>query len=354
MKLLTLSLGRRMPLAVTAVGIVAATAIAIPMANASERPAAPQVRSLSALARTLDANNAGGWVDASGQTIVNVTDQAGANQVRAAGGTPRMVAFSGATLKSTEATLRQMATVPGTAWVMDPKSNRVVVSVDQSVTGAKLATVQAAVDSVGGTVRMQRVAGTIATRITGGDAIFTGNARCSLGFNVVNAAKDRAFFLTAGHCTNAGTAWFADQAHQQSLGQTVASSFPGDDFGVVQLDAGVVRPGAFRLADGTQRDITGAIDAVVGQSVERSGSTSGVHSGTVTGLNATVNYAEGTVTGLIQTDVCAEAGDSGGALVAGDKAVGLTSGGSGDCTQGGETFFQPVTEPLQKFGLQVY
>jgi streptogrisin D len=40
--------------------------------------------------------------------------------------------------------------------------------------------------------------------------------------------------------------------------------------------------------------------------------------------------------------------------VAGDKAVGLTSGGSGDCTQGGETFFQPVTEPLQKFGLQVY
>ena len=46
-------------------------------------------------------------------------------------------------------------------------------------------------------------------------------------------------------------------------------------------------------------------------------------------------------------------GDSGGPLFAGDTALGMTSGGSGDCTAGGETFFQPVLEPLQKFGLSV-
>ncbi|MBI0384671.1 trypsin-like serine protease, partial [Streptomyces albiflaviniger] len=78
-----------------------------------------------------------------------------------------------------------------------------------------------------------------------------------------------------------------------------------------------------------------------------------VHDGEVTGLNATVNYQEGSVEGLIQTNVCAEPGDSGGALFAGDTALGLTSGGSGDCSSGGETFFQPVPEALQAFGAEI-
>ena len=55
---------------------------------------------------------------------------------------------------------------------------------------------------------------------------------------------------------------------------------------------------------------------------------------------------EGTVNGLIDTSVCAEPGDSGGALFDGGTALGLTSGGSGDCSSGGETFFQPVPAAL--------
>ena len=85
----------------------------------------------------------------------------------------------------------------------------------------------------------------------------------------------------------------------------------------------------------------------------RSGSTTQVHDGEVTGLNATVNYQEGSVEGLIQTNVCAEPGDSGGALFAGDTALGLTSGGSGDCSSGGETFFQPVPEALTAYGAEI-
>jgi streptogrisin C len=61
-----------------------------------------------------------------------------------------------------------------------------------------------------------------------------------------------------------------------------------------------------------------------------------------------VNYAEGAVTGLTRTDVCAEGGDSGGPWLTGDQAQGVTSGGFGDCTSGGETFFQPVNEILQR------
>jgi streptogrisin C len=78
-----------------------------------------------------------------------------------------------------------------------------------------------------------------------------------------------------------------------------------------------------------------------------------VHSGTVQAVNATVNYAEGTVYGLIQTNVCAEGGDSGGSLFSGTAAVGLTSGGSGNCTSGGTTFFQPVTAALNAYGVTI-
>ena len=78
-----------------------------------------------------------------------------------------------------------------------------------------------------------------------------------------------------------------------------------------------------------------------------------MHSGTVTQLNATVNYAEGSVSGLIRTTVCAEGGDSGGPLYAGGTAYGLTSGGSGNCSRGGVTYFQPVTEALNAYGVSV-
>ena len=52
--------------------------------------------------------------------------------------------------------------------------------------------------------------------------------------------------------------------------------------------------------------------------------------------------------------VCAEPGDSGGPLFDGTKAIGLTSGGSGNCSGGGVTYFQPVTEPLGAYGVNVY
>ena len=57
---------------------------------------------------------------------------------------------------------------------------------------------------------------------------------------------------------------------------------------------------------------------------------------------------------MIRTNVCAEPGDSGGPLFSGSTAIGLTSGGSGDCTSGGTTFFQPVTAALSAYGVSVY
>jgi streptogrisin B len=101
----------------------------------------------------------------------------------------------------------------------------------------------------------------------------------------------------------------------------------------------------------------GARNAQVGETLWRDGSTTGEHSGQVQALNVTVRYqGGGTVRGLIQTSICAEPGDSGGSLYskADNKAIGLTSGGSGDCRRGGTTFFQPVVAALNAFGVSVY
>ncbi|MEU5837831.1 S1 family peptidase [Streptomyces diacarni] len=241
------------------------------------------------------------------------------------------------------------ADVAGTAWHVDKESGKLVVTADSRVSGAGLARIRRAAGEVAGAVEIERVEGTYRKYLSGGDAIYAGQYRCSLGFNVRKGGTY--YFLTAGHCTEGGGNWYTDAGHSTLIGPTAGSSFPGNDYGLVRYsNSGVSHPGTVGSVD-----ITGAGDARVGQRVTRRGSTTGTHSGQVTGLNATVNYGGGDiVSGLIRTTVCAEPGDSGGPLYAGGTALGLTSGGSGDCSSGGTTFFQPVREALNAYGVSVY
>jgi streptogrisin D len=229
----------------------------------------------------------------------------------------------------------------------------VLLSVDSTVTGSRWATVQRVAARLSGIVRVQHVAGAFSTKLAGGDAIYGSSYRCSLGFNVRNSAGTY-FFLTAGHCGNLATTWYINSNHTTVAGTRTGTSFPNNDYAIIRYTGSVTHPGVVDLYNGSRQDITRSANAYVGERVRRSGSTSGVHSGTVTGLNATVNYAEGTVRGLIQTNVCAESGDSGGSLFDGSTALGLTSGGNGNCRSGGTTFFQPVTEALSVYGVSVY
>lgn len=195
----------------------------------------------------------------------------------------------------------------------------------------------------------------IAAAPQGGDPVYgAGGSRCTLGFNVRDSSNVY-YFLTSRRCGgNIGTVFYANSTGTIVLGTTVGVS-PGDkDYAIVKYASGITPPGTVNLYNGASHDITSAANAYVGEAVKRSGSTSGVRSGTVTAVNVTVNYATGTVRGLIQTNVCAEGGDSGGPLFDGGKALGLTSGGSGNCSSGGTTYFQPVTEPLAVYGVTVY
>ena len=300
-----------------------------------------------AVADKLGTRAAGTYFDRSREAmVVAVTDQAAAERVRAAGGAARVVEHSAAELDRVSAELTVAANVPGTAWGVDPVENKVVVSIDDTVDAAELARLQAVLADDGDAARVERIAGTFTPLIAGGDAILGGGYRCSLGFNVRTSTGDH--FLTAGHCTNAVWGWSSPRA------TTVGSSFPGDDYGLARYTSSTSRSGDVNLYNGARQDITTAGNAYVNQTVWRSGSTTGLRSGRVTGVNQTVRYAQGTVRGLVRTTVCAQPGDSGGPFFAGSIALGLTSGGSGNCTFGGTTFFQPVTEALSRYQATVY
>ncbi|MEW2623055.1 S1 family peptidase [Streptomyces sp. NPDC048106] len=238
------------------------------------------------------------------------------------------------------------ADVPGTAWAVDAKNNKVVVTVDSTVSQAAIAKIKKEAGADAGALTIKRTAGKFNKLISGGDAIYGGSYRCSLGFNVHSGSTY--YFLTAGHCGEVASTWYSNSAHTTVLGTNVGYSFPGNDFALVKYtNTSIAHPSAV----GSQT-ISSAATPSVGQTVYRRGSTTGTHSGKVTALNTTVNYGSGDiVSGLIQTTVCAEGGDSGGPLYNGSVAYGLTSGGSGDCTSGGTTFFQPVTEALSYYGV---
>ncbi|WP_439657225.1 S1 family peptidase [Lentzea sp. HUAS TT2] len=251
-------------------------------------------------------------------------------------------------------TLREKASVPGTAWAVNPTTNEVLVTADSTVTGTKWDNLVSTVNAMGAGVKLQRTAGTFKLFAEGGDAIFAGNSRCSLGFNVVTG-DGRPAILTAGHCTAAGRQ-FSLTPGGRAAATVVRSTFPGNgDFALLTYNnRDTAAPSEVDTGNGRKVRIQRAAEARVGTQVQRMGSTTGLRAGRVTGLNATVNYPEGRVTGLIQTTVCAEGGDSGGPMfTANGNAIGLTSGGSGDCRSGGVTFFQPVTRALAAVGARI-
>ncbi|MEC4575569.1 S1 family peptidase [Streptomyces virginiae] len=261
---------------------------------------------------------------------------------------PQDGGFSADRLASAGASVLR-ADVAGTAWHADPATGTLVVSADSTVSAAAIARIKREAGTEAGALRIERIPGKLTKLASGGDAIYANSWRCSLGFNVRSGANYYA--LTAGHCTDGAGTWWTNSARTNVLGSTAGSSFPNNDYGLIKYASNTPAP------PGTvgSQDITSAVNATVNMSVTRRGSTTGIHSGRVTGLNATVNYGGGDVVyGMIRTNVCAEPGDSGGPLYSGTRAVGLTSGGSGNCSSGGTTFFQPVVEALNAYGVSVY
>ena len=104
-----------------------------------------------------------------------------------------------------QAAIERAVPFGGTAIGVDARSGQVVVTVDSSVTGARLASVRAALRPFGSAARLDYATGTFRTLAIGGDAIYGSKYRCSLGFNVRSGSTY--YFLTAGHCGKVEPTW---------------------------------------------------------------------------------------------------------------------------------------------------
>ncbi len=292
---------------------------------------------------------AGAWLDPGGALVVATADPAGAPVIAEADARPVVTARSAGELEEVQAQLDAAASAAGGevgSWYVDPRSNAVVVATTDRAAGEAFV---AAADATTEPIRIEVVAERprLFADLVGGQAILAAaGGRCSIGFSARSGAA--AFVLTAGHCTEVGGDWAG--ADGVRIGPVAATDFPGDDFGAISVANTAAWTPTATVAGSTP--VAGATAAPIGASVCRSGSTTGFRCGTVLAGNATVNYGGGDVVrGLTRTDACAEPGDSGGSVVSGNQAQGLTSGGSGNCRTGGVTFFQPIDEVLDSYGL---
>ncbi|GGW12960.1 serine protease [Streptomyces capoamus] len=302
------------------------------------------------LRAALGAHYAGAWVrGAESDTLtVATTDPADVPAIRALGAAARVVHHSLAALDAAKARLDRAATRHAATdtpeWYVDVPSNALVVRAVRPG-AARLLLAAAHVDaSLVRTVKSAEHPRPLYD-LRGGDAYYIDNSsRCSIGFPVTRGTQQG--FATAGHCGRPGST--TTGANRVAQGTFQASVFPGNDMAWVAANTNWT---ATPYVNGSSAQVTGSTQATVGSSVCRSGSTTGWHCGTVQQLNSSVTYQEGTVTGVTRTSVCAEPGDSGGSFLSGSQAQGVTSGGTGNCTSGGTTYFQPVNPILQSYGL---
>ena len=253
---------------------------------------------------------------------------------------PHQARYSAAQLAAVTSALNAHARIPGTAWATEPQRDQVVVSIDRR------------------SPRRIRPGCSASSRSTAARcASSTSPARCT----PTSAAATRS---TAGSTAARSASTSAPAARTTSSPPgTAATSRPpgtrtaatpgcsarrpaaasrGNDYAIVQYTGGVAHAGTVDLYNGSTPGhhlVPRTPSWGIGQAQRQ-------HDAACTAARSRrstrpCNYAEGTVSGLIKTNVCAESGDSGGSLFAGTKALGLTSGGSGNCSSGGTTYFQP-------------
>lgn len=327
-------------------GITAAEA----RSRLADQPA--QARTARRLDETLD-DAAGTFIDPdSGDLRVNVLDAEAAGQARDAGVVPVRVAHDLDDLEQARRALGSLDAPDGVTWAVDVPSNSLVIGVPDSSDGPATDRFLEDARALDVPVTVETIAGVAAPQaFYGGEAILgASGGRCSAGF-VTASRSGRPYLVTAGHCTDGSATWSGDG---QVIGNTVRSSFPGNDYGVI----GIANPtaldprGAVLYGSGAI-DITGAARVPVGATVCKTGSTTGTTCGQVLRYDVTVNYADGAVGQLTESNTCTQPGDSGGALYAGSQAQGVVSGGSiaGCSASGFRSYFQPIDEALAVYGL---
>ncbi|MCW4352567.1 S1 family peptidase [Hoyosella sp. YIM 151337] len=170
----------------------------------------------------------------------------------------------------------------------------------------------------------------------GGDAFLAGAAgnqlRCSLGFNAEGPGAS-VINITAGHCnpegpdsSNTPATFLGGPLDGKQFGTFTQTDMNGADYGVITIHEDFVD--LFQTAGvrgGNDIHVTGTADPVVGMPVCKSGVTTGFTCGVITSANLRVDVGARTLDNAFTADICALQGDSGGAIISGTRAVGVSS-----------------------------
>ncbi|MFC5291278.1 S1 family peptidase [Actinokineospora guangxiensis] len=301
----------------------------------------------------LGSTYAGSWFDpASNRLIAQTTDPAKAEALAGHDFQVRTVRHSSAALDSAKTGIDSMAGKNAPAavngWYVDVRTNSVVITVNRHKLDTAAKEFVGAAADLHPSVRVveeEHSPQPLADVVGGWPYYINFAGRCSVGFAVHGG------FVTAGHCGGVGAT--ASDSNGAVLGSFAGSTFPYYDYGWVRTNAGVNLHGYVEGYDGYWYYVRGSAQAAVNSGICRSGSTTGMWCGTIVARGQTVNYPQGIVYNLTRTTVCAEPGDSGGSWLSANQAQGVTSGGSGNCSSGGVTFYQEVNPILSAYGLSL-
>lgn len=316
---------------------------------------------------------AGAWIAADGRPTVGVTSADAAKIVAADGYQTKLAPISADGLDQTVDQLTKwISALPQNIGSqiggigIDVLNNQIVLNVANSPVGQmlNLPTLIARIK----VVLSPNSGGNVVKRPMGGDTYISttralGGAHevitiCSFGFNSVDA-KGNALSISAGHCDpNIGRPNKDAPVYVPDVRNIIASPLAGNfakaslgnpanglDYSLIKLSDRAVRAGMdqprVRGANGTTLTLTGTADPVIGAPVCKSGQSSAFSCGVVTADRVetqlmTEDGTSKTIRGFA-TSACTLSGDSGGPIVTGSLALGITSGSNSssapDCTQ---------------------
>lgn len=177
--------------------------------------------------------------------------------------------------------------------------------------------------------------------LLGGDAYEArsgGNGlQCSLGFNAVDGAG-APVNISAGHCDpNPASAG----SQSASVANSMAGNLTGPTVGTFEktvlqgLDYSIIRPNPasapllannlVRVPNAEALRITGTASPVVGMPACKAGNTTGFNCGTVTEVGRSIQVRDRVIDNGFKMDICALRGDSGGPIITGTEALGISS-----------------------------
>ncbi|WP_410871281.1 S1 family peptidase [Nocardia sp. A7] len=305
---------------------------------------------------------AGSWLSDQGNAVVALSQGPGVDQAReaaqSAGFEVRNVAKSESTLRGEKTAFENwLAAAPPEisalvrGVVVDTVNNSIAVRVQQAglplpsfIDPARVIVTAPPVAGERVDLAATPVAGDGNGALAGGDGyasvIGRSSLRCSLGFNGTDRSGN-VVNISAGHCNpdieSAGTGNAAaiyevnnDRAGAQ-LGTFGKSVLGEQDYSIIRVndnararfENNLVRiPGQAPIA------VDGVATPVVGAPVCKSGARTGFSCGVINGVDQTVQVGDRQLTQSFSANICALPGDSGGAIVTGRLALGISSASS--------------------------